>query len=487
MRKRGSLAPLVLLVSIIILLIFAFYYLTSQVNSEVLDMEYLSEDYASYQKALYYIFVYVPFEIRYNLVNLILTNLYSNGNTYNINNILVNTNYYSTCQIPFVENLNQNGDNSFSYSLCIPLLYVENCQNNNPTLFVDILNNVQQSLGNIKDSTLSFSGFSEGQCQYYLENVQYNFTIENEYSRVINFGNINYPFYSYELYYDYIISYLYNQTYGFFNYVINNQSNFSTYSNYIYYNQTQGDNVYLNLSFNNNAYYVLDLYYNTLLPLQDPNMTNITIVLPCEAFGQLYNGNCIANQTLENYQYECLYTKSENLQYLFSKLKYKLFKQKIFDGYWYNITSINYQYSLSNLPPDFLDCSNTINFAEKIVGNYTYFTGGDYPVLVPVNIQVNYNNISCSIKNQIFQFGPFSSIGSCDNEQNIVDNILISNNVNNCIMNACTEINNNYYFNLTCNDIVQTQYLNSFNYNYQIYEWFNINDKNINNFCSSLQ
>jgi len=49
--------------------------------------------------------------------------------------------------------------------------------------------------------------------------------------------------------------------------------------------KTIGDNLYLNFSFNNTYYYVLDLYTSQLLPFEYPNITNVTIVIPCESIG----------------------------------------------------------------------------------------------------------------------------------------------------------------------------------------------------------
>ncbi|MGC9132917.1 MAG: hypothetical protein ACP5GJ_00725 [Nanopusillaceae archaeon] len=512
-KLRSSLAPLILIISIIILLLFSFYYLNSNTNTALSNMEYVSTDYKDYQLFLYYLFVYIPFEIRYNLINLLLSQLYSNGNVYNLNT--VQSLNYQQCQIPIVENLteeknimysnklvrpmlftspgsNQNNIYSYHYKLCIPLLYVENYQNDFKLynyvpisdIPYEIQSDVQNSLKNLPPF-IKLKGFIYLDGSYILSYALYNFSVQEKYQREVEINNIVYNLYPYLIYYNQLICNIYNQTFSFFNFVINNQNNFASYQNYIYYNQTSGDNTYLYFSFNNTGYYALDLYYNSLLPPNYPNKANITIVLPCESFGQLYNGECKVNNTIENYEDRCLYEGSINYQNLFQGFNYEEYSQEIFNGYWYKVSSINYNLLNKPLPPDFLDCNDTVKFAKEMIGNYTYFTGGNYPILVPVEVNVNYNNISCELMNQTLVFGPYN-LQDCISNYTEVQEIINSNNLNNlCTLIQCWQ-NNQYYFNLTCFNS-QTNYLNSFNYNYEIYEWINLNDKNVNDFCNNLQ
>ncbi|MFP3131912.1 MAG: hypothetical protein RXQ77_01050 [Candidatus Nanopusillus sp.] len=128
---KTSLAPLALFIGVIILILFGIYYLNSQLQLATQSLKYLSEDYISYQGFLYILFVYIPFDIRYNLLNNLLTNIFS-GSTYNISYVFgyyipgVENNipdYYSQCQIPFLFNLSnvENNGNNYNiiYSLCV--------------------------------------------------------------------------------------------------------------------------------------------------------------------------------------------------------------------------------------------------------------------------------------------------------------------------------------------------------------------------------
>ncbi|MGB9674686.1 MAG: hypothetical protein ACPLX8_00975 [Nanopusillaceae archaeon] len=268
-KLRSSFAPLVLVLSIFILVIFAIYYFTNQANFSLESMKYVSEDYLNYQKALYYVFVYIPFEIRFNLMNIVEDYLFS-SDTYKINEILMDKNYvdiyYYPCNITYVENMTKvdikpNGYVA-EYKPCVPLLPVKNYNVINPDIFGKINSIISNSLPNYKH--LKFSGFTFMTDKYVLLDVSYNFTVPQKFERTFNFGNVEYPIYPYILYYNEIISYLYNQTYAFTLDILTNISNYTYYKKYIVENYTLngGEIVVLKMEFNNSAYYVLGLYYN---------------------------------------------------------------------------------------------------------------------------------------------------------------------------------------------------------------------------------
>ncbi|MFZ8855615.1 MAG: hypothetical protein ACO2OX_00225, partial [Candidatus Nanopusillus sp.] len=173
---KTSLAPIALFMGVIILTVFGIYYLNSQIQIATESLKYLSEDYIAYQGFLYLLFVYIPFDIRYNLLNNLLTNIFS-GFTYNINYVFGNDipNYYSQCQVPLLFNLKSvenNGNNyNINYSLCIPIIPLDNVNNyqNIINLFGNIGNIVNQDLReeikylnanlNFKYATFSYQTF----------------------------------------------------------------------------------------------------------------------------------------------------------------------------------------------------------------------------------------------------------------------------------------------------------------------------------------
>jgi len=102
---KTSLAPMALFLGVVILVLFGIFYLNSQIQLATQSLRYLSEDYIAYQGFLYILFVYIPFDIRYNLLNNLFTNIFS-GSTYDISYIFGNNvpDYYSRCEIPFLFN-----------------------------------------------------------------------------------------------------------------------------------------------------------------------------------------------------------------------------------------------------------------------------------------------------------------------------------------------------------------------------------------------
>jgi len=496
---KTSLAPVALFLGVIILVLFGIFYLNSQIQIATQSLKYLSEDYIAYEGFLYILFVYIPFDIRYNLLNNLFTNIFS-GSTYNINYVFGNNvpNYYSQCEIPFLFNLTniENNGNNYNvvYSLCVPIIPLNNISNNNnignyqnlENIFFSIKNIVSQDLNNeigylngnlnFKHANFSYQDFyyDGSKDAFVLSNPQYYFFVLNKYERSLSFPKINnqidYSIYPFLLYYNELIDYLYNQTFQFIYYNLTNQSNYIDLYQNAYSKETIGDNLYLNFSFNNPYYYVLDLYTSQLLPVEDPNITNVTIVIPCESIGQIVNNQCIVNNIYSEYMKECL----NNVSAILSKLNYQVLnKGNIFNGYWYNITSVN----IINEK----NVKVSISLVENILENYAYYTDGYYPALIPVDIQINYNNVSCSINNETLQFGPYKNSSDCSNSQNSLESYL---------SNLCTTIsecynnNGNYYFNATCN--VSEAYVNNqFTYNYYLYEFIEINNETMNNYCDN--
>jgi len=511
---KTSLAPLALFIGVIILILFGIYYLNSQLQLATQSLKYLSEDYISYQGFLYILFVYIPFDIRYNLLNNLLTNifipLYSLVYVFG-NNIPY---YYSSCEMPFLFNLgikyNENlnviinpvysiGNNYYiNYSLCVPIIPLDNLSDINNYIFYSVGNIVEQDLGKeigYLDTNLNFkyANFSYQAFYYYssnnsfvLSNPQYSFFVLNKYERNLSFPQLNnqidYSIYPYLLYYNELIDYLYNQTFQFIYYNLTNQSDYTYLYQNSYSNVTVGDTLNLGLSFNNTYYYVLDLYTSQLLPPEYPNITNVTIVIPCESVGQIANNQCIVNDTYSEYMNECLYS---NINNILSNFNYRILnKENIFNGYWYNMTSININ-NEENVEVD-------ENFVENILENYAYYTDGYYPALIPVDLQINYNNVSCSINNETLQFGPYDSYSNCSSARN---------SLNNYLSNLCTiesrcysvvehkylevyEYSIVYYFNAICT-VPETSINNQFTYNYYLYEFVEINNETINDYCDN--
>jgi hypothetical protein len=482
---------------VIILTLFGIFYLNSQIQLATQSLRYLSEDYITYQGFLYILFVYIPFDIRYNLLNNLFTNIFS-GSMYNINYLFGNNvqDYYSQCEIPFLFNLTniENNGNNYNiiYSLCVPIIPLNNINNyqNIENIFFNIENTVNQDLNNeiqylngnlnFKHAKFSYQDFYYDASNdfFVLSNPQYSFFVQNKYERYLSFPKLNnqieYSIYPFLLYYNKLIDYLYNQTFQFIYYNLTNQSNYIYLYQNAYSNETIGDNLYLNLSFNNTYYYVLDLYTSQLLPEEYPNITNVTIVIPCESIGQIVNNQCIVNNTYSEYMYECLYT---NVNSLLSSFNYKILNEgnTIFNGYWYNITSVNIN-NEKNVEVD-------INFVENILENYTYYTDGYYPALIPVDIQINYNNVSCSINNETLLFGPYIDPSECSISQNLLENYLS----NSCtILSGCyyNNTDGNYYFNATCN-VPEVNINNQFTYNYYLYEFIELNNETMNNYCDN--
>ena len=492
---KTSLAPIALFLGVIILTLFGIFYLNSQMQLATQSLRYLSEDYIAYQEFLYILFVYIPFDIRYNLLNNILTNIFS-GSTYNINYVFGNNipNYYSQCEIPFLfnlENVENNGNNyNVIYSLCVPIIPLNNVSNyqNIENIFFNIGNTVNQDLNNtieylnenlnFKHANFSYQDFYyNGEYDFVLSNPQYSFFVLNKYERNLSFpqldNQIDYSIYPFLLYYNKLIDYLYNQTFQFIYYNLTNQSNYIYLYQNAYSKETIGDNLYLNLSFNNPYYYVLDLYTSKLLPVEYPNTTNVTIVIPCEAVGQIVNNQCIINDTYSEYIYDCLYI---NLSAVLSRTfgGYKTLNEgnTIFNGYWYNITSANI-YNEENVEVN-------SNFVEGTLEKDAYYTDGYYPALVPVDVQINYNNVSCSINNETLRFGPYRNYDICS----VAQNYLKSHFSNLCtIASGCYSENGHVYFNAVC-DIPELNINNEFTYNYYLYEFVEINDETILNYCS---
>jgi len=489
---KTSLAPLALFVGVIILVLFGIFYLNSQIQLATQSLRYLSEDYIAYQGFLYILFVYIPFDIRYNLLNNLFTNIFS-GSTYNINYVFGNNipDYYSQCEIPFLfnlENVENNGNNyNVIYSLCVPIIPLNNINNyqNIENIFYNIGKTLNQSLNeeigylnanlNFKHANFSYQDFYyDDKYNFVLSNPQYSFFVLNKYERNLTFPKLNnqidYSIYPYLLYYNELIDYLYNQTFQFIYYNLTNQSNYIYLYQNSYSNETVGDNLYLNFSFNNTYYYVLDLYTSQLLPVEYPNITNVTIVIPCESIGQIVNNQCIINDTYSEYMYECLYN---NVSSILSHFPYQILNEtNIFNGYWYNITGVNI-INEENVKVD-------RNFVENILENYVYYTDGYYPALVPLDIQINYNNVSCSINNETLQFGPFTSSYECSLALSYINSLGFCTIESGCY----SEYVLFYYFNATCT--VPEAYINNqFTYNYYLYEFVKINNETMDNYCDN--
>jgi hypothetical protein len=162
---------------------------------------------------------------------------------------------------------------------------------------------------------------------------------------------------------------------------------------------------------------------------------------------------------------ECLNNVSAILSFFFRNYQILNKGNTIFNGYWYNITSVN----IINEK----NVEVSTSFVENILENYAYYTDGYYPALIPVDIQINYNNVSCSINNETLQFGPYDSSSSCASSQFFLKILNLCTTISECYNN-----NGNYYFNATCN--VSEAYVNNqFTYNYYLYEFVKINYEKI--------
>ena len=490
---KTSLAPMALFIGVLILAIFGIFYLSSQLQLATQSLRYLSEDYIAYQGFLYMLFVYIPFDIRYNLLNNLFINIFS-GSTYNLSYVFGNNipDYYSQCEIPFLFNLTnvENNGNNYNiiYSLCAPIIPLNDLNNPNiyqnmENIFFNIENIVNKDLNkeigylngnlNFKHANFSYQDFyyESSEYSFVLSNPQYSFFVPNKYNRTLSFPQLNneidYSIYPFLLYYNELIDYLYNQTFQFIYNNLVNQSNYIYLYQDAYSEETIGDNLYLNLSFNNPYYYVLDLYTSQLLPIEDPNITNVTIVIPCESIGQIVNNQCIVNATYSEYMNICLYNEG------LSKLNYTTLSMGniIFNGYWYNITSVTTNVNINNE-----ENAEVNSFVEDILGNYAYYTDGYYPALIPVDVQITYSNVSCPIYNETLQVGPYNS-----SECSFLSSHLSS--LGSCtIESGCYNENGEYYFNAAC-PVPKPSIGNQFTYNYYLYEFIEINNKTINNYC----
>jgi len=500
---KTSLAPLALLIGVIILVLFGIYYLNSQMELSTQSLKYLSEDYIAYQGFLYLLFVYIPFDIRYNLINNLLTNIFHPlYPMYNLDYVFgsnISDYYYysSSCEIPFLfileSNVENNGNNYYiNYSLCVPIIPLSNLSDIDNGIFYSVANTVNQNLENeieilnFKYANFSYQDFyyDNSSNSFVLSNPQYSFFVLSKYERKLSFPQLNnqidYSVYPFLLYYNELIDYLYNQTFQFIYYNLTNQSDYTYLYQNSYSNVTIGDNLYLGLSFNNTYYYVLDLY--TSKPVLDlyrfqpippgyPNITNVTIVIPCESVGQIVNNQCIVNDTYSEYMNECLYSNISNILSNYNHII--LNKENIFNGYWYNMTSANI-INEENVEID-------RNFVENILENYAYYTDGYYPALIPVDLQINYSNVSCSIYNETLQFGPYKYYSNCSSAQDYLSNLCT-------IEHTCysVEVNGHpgvYFFNAICL-VPETSINNQFTYNYYLYEFVEINNETINDYCN---
>ena len=506
---KTSLAPLALLIGVIILTLFGIYYLNSQMELSTQSLKYLSEDYIAYQRFLYLLFVYIPFDIRYNLINnLLIPIFYSNYPMYDQVYVFGNNipDYYSSqCKIPFLFYLgiknNGNptsiiypvyyiGNNYYiNYSLCIPIISLNNLSDINNIIFYSVGSTVKQDLKkeigilNFKYANFSYQDFYyDGYSNsFVLSNPKYSFFVSNKYERNLSFPQLNnqidYSVYPFLLYYNELIDYLYNRTFQFIYYNLTNQSDYIYLYQNSYFNITLGDNLYLNLSFNNTYYYVLDLYTYQPIPPEYPSITNVTIVIPCESVGQIVNNQCIVNDTYNEYMNVCLYSNINNILLNFNHII--LNKENIFNGYWYNMTSVN----ISNEKN--VEVNRT--FVENILENYAYYTNGYYPALIPVDLQINYSNVSCSINDETLQFGPYYTYNNCSSAQNLLNNYLsnLCTIESGCYPVRVHEYKIVYYFNAKCT-VPETNINNQFTYNYYLYEFVKINNETINDYCDNL-
>ena len=502
---KTSLAPLALFIGVIILTLFGIYYLNSQMKLSTQSLKYLSEDYIAYQGFLYLLFVYIPFDIRYNLTNNLLTNIFPLYSMYNQFYVLGNNipYYYSSCEVPFLFNLgiksNGNptsiiypvysiGNNYYiNYSLCVPIIPLNNLSDIDNYIFYSVANTVEQNLNeeigilNFKYANFSYQDFyyDSSSNSFVLSNPQYSFFVLNKYERNLSFPQLNnqieYSVYPFLLYYNELIDYLYNQTFQFIYYNLTNQSDYTYLYQNSYSNLTVGDTLNLELSFNNPYYYVLDLYTSQLMPPGYPSITNVTIVIPCESVGQIVNNQCIVNDTYSEYMNECLYS---NINNILSNFNYRILnKEDILNEYWYNMTSVNI-INEENVEVD-------RNFVENILENYAYYTDGYYPALIPVDLQINYNNVSCSIYNETLLFGPYDSYSNCSSAKNSLNNYLsnLCTNESGCYSVNVHRYSIFYYFNATC-PVPETSINNQFTYNYYLYEFVEINNETINDYCN---
>ena len=204
-------------------------------------------------------------------------------------------------------------------------------------------------------------------------------------------------------------------------------------------------------------------------------------MIPCESVGQIVNNQCIVNDTYSEYMYECLYNNDVNtiiLNIIIFIFNYQILnKENIFNGYWYNITSININ-TEENIKVDrnFIE-----NIVENILENDAYYTSGYYPALIPLDIQINYNNVSCSINEETIKFGPYKNDSDCSNSQNLLENYLS----NSCtIESECYNESKMFYFNAICT-VPETHINNRFTYNYYLYEFVKVNNETINNYCNN--
>jgi hypothetical protein len=498
---KTSLAPLALLIGVIILTLFGIYYLNSQMELSTQSLKYLSEDYIAYQGFLYLLFVYIPFDIRYNLINNLLTNIFYP--VYNQVYVFGNSipYYYYSCEIPLLfylgikYNINSNsiiypvysiGNNYYiNYSLCVPIIPLSNLNDINNNIFYSVANTVEKNLNeeieflNFKYANFSYQNFYYDSSinSFVLSNPQYSFFVLSKYERNLSFPQLNnqidYSVYPFLLYYNELIDYLYNQTFQFIYYNLINQSDYTYLYQNSYSNETVGDNLYLGLSFNNTYYYILDLYTSQLMPPGYPNITNVTIVIPCESVGQIVNNQCIVNDTYSKYMNECLYS---NINNTLSNFNYIILnKENIFNGYWYNMTSVNI-INEENVEVD-------KNFVENILENYAYYTDGYYPALIPVDLQINYSNVSCSIYNETLLFGPYKYYSDCSSAQDYLSNLCTIEHT--CYAAKAHGYSIVYYFIATC-PVPETSINNQFAYNYYLYEFVEINNETINDYCDNL-
>ncbi|MGC9079592.1 MAG: hypothetical protein ACP5G1_02525 [Nanopusillaceae archaeon] len=216
--------------------------------------------------------------------------------------------------------------------------------------------------------------------------------------------------------------------------------------------------------------------------------TIIEIPIPCEAIGQIVNGKCEINSTITYYRDFCLDNSTSESKIDLTINRYsniKKSKKEIFNGFFYGKNNIYITYKNDRILPDYLLCNDYINYIETIVGNYTYFTNGSFPVLVPVKIDLEFINVTCSIKNLTI-YGEYNDINSCNGNYTNLMNDLEKVKVYNLTGTGCYISGGKYMFNIngTYAAIIRYDY---FNFTYKnLHIWMNVYSNNLKDFCKIL-
>ena len=374
--KKSQIGPVALIITILLMFLSIYFVAESTFEKKEPPAKAILEDYIKYQKALYYIFIYSGYLIRYSIYNFIYDILLGKENILSgISNKEILEFYSNNCkQTEFATFVYEN--NIWNIKYCIPLMPLLNTSLFEEIFYDKIYNRVIENLEKNRRKEYAYINITS-----YIRNPEnlsigikfhYDMTYE-DFKR--NFTIIhNYYLIPHILEYNYYISLLYSKL----------ESDMISFLNRtpeeiikdIYEFDQSRDLLTKNLS--------IPIEYKTKLVLYNPEAKDLKLYveLPinCSYFGIWENGKCVIptvyNSVLDEnvtYYYECFL---DNLIKDVSYLDITEYEYKI-----YNFSGIERQIFdfPINIPPDFLNpldssISNkllqVLNFSAEEYGYY---------------------------------------------------------------------------------------------------------------------